>query len=263
MPKPELRGVAARISQVLGGMKQAYIAEQTGLAASVISRCMRGEQLPSAEVLHALLLAFDINPTWLLTGTGPVEMGVAERSAEARPAPARSSAEGRGEEPEWGVSAIYEPGAIVISAEHYEGLPASERKHYVPIVGLVQCGRAVEHYPEQPVGWADRFLDVDIEVRDPHAIAVELDGDSMTPAFRPGDFILCSPSMMPVPNEPAVIVLHSGEAAFKHWRQNREGVTLRLTAYNPDYPPQDLDVRDVRRILPLRRHLPLMRRTGG
>lgn len=54
------------------GLKQADLAERAGTQWQQVSRWERGTATPRAKAVKALSEALKINPTWLLTGEGPM-----------------------------------------------------------------------------------------------------------------------------------------------------------------------------------------------
>lgn len=63
-------GIAARIREARGKLTQAALAERAGIAAPTISRYEAARVMPSAAALDAIGRALEIDPAWLLTGSG-------------------------------------------------------------------------------------------------------------------------------------------------------------------------------------------------
>lgn len=63
----------------------------------------------------------------------------------------------------------------------------------IPVVGWAHAGEAGS-YEEIPKAWQEK---IPTESPDPHAFAVELEGDSMEPKFSEGDVLIVQPSEQP------------------------------------------------------------------
>lgn len=82
--------IANRIKQVRGNISQEDFAQQTGVHKSSLGRYERGESVPDSSFLSQVCSIFDINPQWLLLGTGPMTMAsyepiVRRNSAQVSP----------------------------------------------------------------------------------------------------------------------------------------------------------------------------------
>ena len=101
-------------------------------------------------------------------------------------------------------------------------------KNAVPIVGEIACGQPilaqqnVEGYADLPDGVSADF-------------ALKCKGDSMTPTFHPGDFVLIRQQPIVEPGQIAAVGV-DGEATLKRFYMNGDGIVL--VADNPAYPPQ-------------------------
>ncbi len=259
--------IAERMSQAVKRDSISEIARKTGVSVASASRYLAGQREPPATFLAALAEAYDANPAWLLLGRGRPDM-----DPDRPPTVGGGRREARASQPElqpmmvdevgkrFDIRVIWEPGKQVISAEQYEALPDAEKAIWVPIVGIAQCGPAVERSAEHPVGWADEFGKLDRPPRDPHALLVELAGNSMAPHWRAGDLVLANPSRLPDANLPAVIVFDDGAATFKTWRQDPQTLELRLIPYNAEFDEERRPMHEVRRIMPVDEHIPAIRK---
>lgn len=62
-----------RIKVIRGGLKQEEFAEKLGVSKVTVGRWERGERVPDARDLFRITTEFsEVNPTWLLTGEGPM-----------------------------------------------------------------------------------------------------------------------------------------------------------------------------------------------
>ena len=79
--------IGARIrylrKDVFKGSREDF-AKRLGVASITIGRWERGERTPDVNDLGKLLSAFpDINPSWLLTGNGPVQTGQSQTNTNS------------------------------------------------------------------------------------------------------------------------------------------------------------------------------------
>lgn len=72
----------------------------------------------------------------------------------------------------------------------------------------------------------------------PHAFALEVLGESMSPEYREGDRIIVDPAVYPRPGD-AVVAKVNGEVTFKRYRPRgvnaSGGDVFELAPLNPDY----------------------------
>lgn len=78
----------------------------------------------------------------------------------------------------------------------------------------------------------------------PRSFAVEIEGDSMRPLFRPGDRIVVDPDLHPEPGD-FVVAQVRGAVTFRKYRA-REGSAFELTPMNDDWPITRSDDGDVK-----------------
>lgn len=105
----------------------------------------------------------------------------------------------------------------------------------IPVVGLVHAGELVEaNDSEYPPGIAARYVTTDRPGK--NLFAVEIEGDSMEPDFRPGDIIIVNPNLDPTIGDYVIVKKQdSGEVLFKKLVR-RDPSLVQLKALNPDYP---------------------------
>jgi len=72
-----LLAVGRRLAHVRGcaGVNQTSMARHLGVSLKCWQNYEQGKRMPQAEALVMMLHALDINPTWILTGTGTVLLG--------------------------------------------------------------------------------------------------------------------------------------------------------------------------------------------
>ncbi len=89
------------------------------------------------------------------------------------------------------------------------------------------------------MGAGDDFVLTQTELG-PHAFALTVRGDSMTPEFQEGDTILIDPDVKPSPGDYVVAKNDEGEATFKKYRarglNERGEPVIELVPLNADYP---------------------------
>lgn len=232
-----------------------------GIPRTTISRTERGENLPGAELLRALVQICGLNINWLLTGEG--EMWLRARPPLPRPAvagatPPRAEANAVAG---FRVKEVYEAGFRVIPREDVP--PGPRAPGLVPVLGRIAAGagaetlEAVQYAP----GDADAYL---IYKGAPEgAVAVQVVGASMEPDFREGDLVVVDAGGS-AESGLACIVQRSGDVEVARLKRlRRVGRRLILESANPAFPPEDLPRRDFVAARPVLAHLPLSRRTKG
>jgi len=118
------------------------------------------------------------------------------------------------------------------------GLDVSDAKHafrLVPVLNSTSAGKPINYTDmEYPSGWADDSEYSPEEIRDPHAFAMDIDGDSMEPTISKGDRVLISPSIKVEKGQIAAVVNDHGKTLR---RVHFEDDHICLTSDNPKYPP--------------------------
>jgi phage repressor protein C with HTH and peptisase S24 domain len=114
----------------------------------------------------------------------------------------------------------------------------------VPLLGFAEAG-AGGFFDDGgfPVGkgWDEIAFP---SVNDEHAYALEISGDSMTPAYRDGDVIIVSPAAPIRRGDRVVAKTKSGEVMVKELKR-RTSKTIELKSLNSEHPDRTLAVRDV------------------
>ena len=169
---------------------------------------------------------------------------LAEKSGVAGQAPAAEApAEPKGEGLD--LDALHQSGLLHHLAEW--GADRVEREatavRRVPIINKVAAG-----YPQEftdlgyPVGVADEYVTVPLEMGDPNAFAVRVVGDSMEPRYHEGDIVIFSPAAQ----------VRSGDDCFV-----RFAMTGRTTDGESTFKRVFFDAQDAIRLQPLNeRHAP-------
>jgi len=119
-------------------------------------------------------------------------------------------------------------------------MPAAIGMHRVPCINYVQAGRWTEiadnFTPDEDTEWllTDRKFSGD-------PFALEIEGDSMLPDFKPGDRVIIDPAIAPVPGDFVVASTNEDkEATFKKYRllgidANGNDI-IELVPLNQDFP---------------------------
>ncbi|MBN8979696.1 MAG: helix-turn-helix transcriptional regulator [Pseudomonadota bacterium] len=114
----------------------------------------------------------------------------------------------------------------------------------VPLIGFAEAG-AGGYFDDGgfPVGkgWDEVGLP---SVKDEHAYALKISGDSMKPAYRNGDVIVVSPSAPIRKGDRVVVKTTSGEVTVKELRRRTQKV-VELASLNPSHRDRTLDAKDV------------------
>lgn len=119
----------------------------------------------------------------------------------------------------------------------------------VPVISYIQAGQltdVVESYAPGD-GFAVEYCDNDIGSS---SFALEIEGESMLPDFRPGDRIIVDPDISPGPGDFVVAKNSHEQATFKKYRPRRIGpdgnMIFDLIPLNPDFPTMSSDFEQLR-----------------
>ena len=114
----------------------------------------------------------------------------------------------------------------------------------VPLTGFAEAG-AGGYFDDGgfPVGrgWDEVGLP---SVKDEHAYALKISGDSMKPAYRNGDVIVVSPAAPIRKGDRVVVKTTSGEVMVKELRRRTQKI-VELASINPSHKDRALDAKDV------------------
>jgi phage repressor protein C with HTH and peptisase S24 domain len=122
---------------------------------------------------------------------------------------------------------------------------AAQKK--IPVIGYVSAGETDVHYDDQGYATGGGFDEVErpSKVKDPHAYALRVKGDSMFPAYREGDTLVLD-TTKPVYNKDDAVVRVRGKSYFKIFWQIGDEIILR--SFNNEHPeirckPEDVDLK--------------------
>ncbi len=136
---------------------------------------------------------------------------------------------------------------VGLLGESVEGAPPQR----IPIIGYAQAGAEGffddAGYPAG-TGWDEVVFP---DLGDPHAYALEITGDSMTPAYRDGDIIILSPTAGIRRGDRVVVRTMGGEVMAKELVRI-SATRIELKSINPNHPDRTIrrdDIAWIARIL--------------
>jgi SOS-response transcriptional repressor LexA len=105
----------------------------------------------------------------------------------------------------------------------------------IPVVGMAQLGDN-GHWSdlEYPVGHGDGF--VDFPSRDPHAYALQCEGDSMSPRIEAGEYVIVEPSVEVKPGKNVLLKSKDGRVMVKKFLYKAAG-RVYLISINKAHAP--------------------------
>jgi len=190
--------------RVFKGITQEEVAKALGKPTSYVSRFESGEfEKPRIDTIEAFAKALKIHPSELLYGYNEKKLHELHKLIEERP-----------------------PDAIDAPA-YLDG--------DIPVISLVKAGRG-GFFDDQgyPVGEGFRRIKRPEWIKDKHAYAVQVEGDSMSPAIEKGWMIVCCPNDQVLNND--LVVAKVGDEYFLKKIKFQDGLTL-LLSVNPNYDP--------------------------
>jgi SOS-response transcriptional repressor LexA len=123
--------------------------------------------------------------------------------------------------------------------------PVALGKRAIPVISAIQAGalKEIAQPYEAGDGYATVFADDEYSK---WAFALEIEGESMLPEFRPGDIVIIEPEWQPRPGEYVAAKNGHEEATFKKYRprgtaQNGDMI-FELSPLNDDYPTMRSDI---------------------
>lgn len=115
----------------------------------------------------------------------------------------------------------------------------------IPVISAIQAGRFKEISDPYPPGAGFDVIYADADLSR-WAFALEIEGESMLPEFRPGDRVIIDPEMAPRPGDFVAARNGREEATFKKYRprgrNDRGDEVFELVPLNEDYPTLRSDV---------------------
>lgn len=215
----------AELSAGLGRGWQAKLAKHCGIKPPSVADWLSGKtkKLEGQNLVKAAEF-FNVMPQWLATGKGKKYANASSQTPQ--------SITGEGS----AISSDFDANIRFV--------PQGKRPY--PVISAVQAGMLKEI--TDPYAPGDGF---DIEYGDDEwskwTFALEIEGESMLPDFRPGDRVIVDPELTPRPGEFVVAKNIRDEATFKKYRvrglnENGEQV-FELVPLNPDFETMRSDLQ--------------------
>jgi SOS-response transcriptional repressor LexA len=126
----------------------------------------------------------------------------------------------------------------------------------LPVLSWAQAGQAIE-FSEIARDWEEV---VPSAVADERAFGIRLRGDSMEPRFSDGDIAILLPSIEPTNGEIVVANLKGQGALCKIMHVQIEKNLIKLSSYNPAYPPMEYRREEFHWIFPVESLIKRLRR---
>jgi SOS-response transcriptional repressor LexA len=126
----------------------------------------------------------------------------------------------------------------------------------IPILSWAQAGEATA-FEQIPRDWDEL---VPSDVADEHAFGVRLRGDSMEPKFSDGDIAILLPSTAPTNGEIVVANIRNQGALCKIMHVQLDKKLVKLSSYNPAYPPTEYHRDEFHWIFPVAAIIKQLRR---
>jgi SOS-response transcriptional repressor LexA len=126
----------------------------------------------------------------------------------------------------------------------------------LPVLSWAQAGQATD-FSEIPSDWDEV---VPSDVSDERAFGVRLRGDSMEPKFSDGDIAILLPSLAPTNGEIVVANVRNQGALCKIMHVQLDKNLVKLSSYNPAYPPTEYHRDEFNWIFPVASILKQLRR---
>jgi len=156
------------------------------------------------------------------------------------------------------------PGAIPSTSFDENVKPAAIGLRPIPVISSVQAGalRDMETPYAPGAGYAYEYTDQDLSA---WAFALDVEGLSMAPEFKPGDRIIVDPEIAPNPGDFVVARNGSEQATFKKYRprgiDSKGNMVFELVPLNDDYPTLRSDTEHLTVIGVVTEHRKKLRRS--
>jgi len=125
-------------------------------------------------------------------------------------------------------------------------------------------GKAVSYFMEEPsytvkepsgaysVGpkkTAKGAVPVEIDIKDPHAFVLRIEGSSMTPRYLDGDYVIASPQKQPRNNKPVIAKVKNNEPTCRLYKD--AGDYIHLIPINPEFDMLIAYKKDIKWVYPV------------
>lgn len=89
----------------------------------------------------------------------------------------------------------------------------------------------------------------EIDIKDPHAFVLRIEGSSMTPRYLDGDYVIASPQKQPTNNRPVISKVKDNEATCRLYKD--AGEYIHLIPINPEFDILIVYKKDVKWVYPV------------
>lgn len=217
----------------LRGMTAKELGERVGVSQSYISLLENNKRRANVDILARIAKVFSISLAQLFTegiGGGRQIDGVVRKGAVD-------------------LDRLYESGQLHAIADA-SGNVASVRMLMIPVVSKVAAGDPAGFGDGgYPVGFAEEFVPAPADIDDVNAFALRIRGGSMSPRFRDGDIVICSPQRLGANGDAVVAKVRGEETTCKILYV--DGNNVILSPVNPDYPAQMYELAEVDWVYPV------------
>jgi phage repressor protein C with HTH and peptisase S24 domain len=153
--------------------------------------------------------------------------------------------------PAAGVNSVAESSPTYGESPH-----ASRRLRTVPILSWAQAGTAID-FEQIPADWDDV---VPTDLADERAFGVRLRGDSMEPKFSEGDIAVLLPGTAATNGDLVIANIRDQGALCKIMHVQLDKNLIKLSSYNPAYPPTEYHRDEFNWIFPVATMIKQLRR---
>ena len=227
------------------GITAKDLADKIGVSQSYISLLEHNKRRLNMEVLAKIAGVFEMTLGQFFAGAETPD--AAEKIAgQAGPTP-----EAAGKRVRSGIDLdrLYKSGQLHAMADA-SGNVAPVKMRLIPVVSRVAAGDPATFTDgEFPAGFAEEFVPAPADIDDINAFALRIHGDSMSPRFRDGDIVICSPSRLPENGDAVVAKVRDEETTCKIFYLGPNNLTL--SPVNPHYPAQVYEKSEVNWVYPV------------
>jgi SOS-response transcriptional repressor LexA len=225
------------------------LAESIGVSQSYISLLENNKRRANVEVLGKIAAVFKVSLSQVFAeeyAPGASAQAMPQRAAVATGAPGGIAAAGR---PGINLDVLFKSGILQGSVDA-NGNVTGVTMRFIPIVSKVAAGDPATYTDgDYQAGFAEEYVPAPADLNDRNAFALRIAGDSMSPRFRDGDIVICSPRR-PAENGDAVVAkVNAGETTCKIYYL--DGRNVILSPVNSRYSAQVYPVEEIKWIYPV------------
>jgi phage repressor protein C with HTH and peptisase S24 domain len=216
-----------RLKLVRGNLKQEEFALKIGRPKATYGNWERGSQYPNIKDTNEILAAFpDINPTWLLTGKGPMKL-------EGNDGEGKNNA---------GVDFVIED-----SRTEY-GKRVDDKYCYIPLYDVKAAAGSGNFVDRERVvdflAFKTEWIRVQLGLSPNDLYLIHVEGESMEPTLRPGDMILIDHRTTNYLPSDGIYVLRMDDSLLVKRLQRLPGSIISVSSDNIAYKPFTLDLKN-------------------